>query len=80
MSATHEDGGYWLLGADGGISTSVTVPSHDSTGNIRLNEPVDGIAVAPNGAGFTLVGPDGGVFTNGSGPPRNRTDHSMGLE
>src|SRR6185437_14674166 len=35
-------------------------------GNIRLNQPVVGMAATPNGAGYWLVAADGGIFTYGA--------------
>jgi hypothetical protein len=37
-------GGYWLVGSDGGIF-SFRAPFLGSTGNIKLNQPIDGMAV-----------------------------------
>ena len=38
---------------------------HGSTGGIRLNRPIVGIAATPTGNGYWLVADDGGVFCFG---------------
>ncbi|MFT5531552.1 MAG: hypothetical protein ACI91O_001579, partial [Candidatus Poriferisodalaceae bacterium] len=38
---------------------------HGSTGNIRLNQPITGMAATPTGNGYWLVASDGGIFTFG---------------
>jgi hypothetical protein len=37
-------------------------PFHGSTGNIRLNQPIVGMAAGVNGSGYRFVASDGGVF------------------
>ena len=36
-----------------------------STGNVRLNKPIVGMAATPTGHGYWLVASDGGIFTFG---------------
>ena len=57
-------GGYYLLGGDGGVF-SYAGPFYGSTGSMRLNRPVDGMAVTPDGLGYWLVASDGGIFAFG---------------
>jgi hypothetical protein len=57
-------GGYWLVASDGGIF-SFNAPFFGSTGNIRLNQPIVGIAASGDGAGYWMAAADGGVFTFG---------------
>ena len=38
---------------------------HGSTGSLRLNKPVVGMAVTPDGGGYWLVASDGGIFAYG---------------
>jgi len=38
---------------------------HGSTGALRLNEPIVGIAATPDGGGYWLAASDGGVFNFG---------------
>ncbi len=58
-------GGYWLVGADGGVYALGGAPFEGSLGNLRLNAPVVGIAATPDAKGYWLVGLDGGVFSFG---------------
>lgn len=62
----REPGGYWLLGADGGIFAFGDARFHGSTGNLRLNAPVVAMSAQPNGGGYRFVATDGGIFSYGS--------------
>lgn len=62
IAADRNTGGYWLVGADGGVF-SFNAPFHGSTGNLRLDKPVVGIATDLNSQGYWLVAADGGVFS-----------------
>ena len=53
--------GYWLVASDGGIF-SFNAPFLGSTGSMRLNRPIVGMAPAPKGHGYWLVASDGGIF------------------
>ena len=57
--------GYWLVAADGGIFTFGDAPFYGSTGGLRLNQPIVGMAATPDGGGYWLVAKDGGIFTFG---------------
>ena len=57
--------GYWLVGADGGVFT-FGVRFAGSTGSLKLNAPIVGMAATPDRAGYWLVAKDGGVFAFGS--------------
>ena len=57
--------GYWLVASDGGVFAFGDAPFHGSTGAIRLNRPVVGMAATPSGRGYWLVASDGGVFAFG---------------
>ena len=46
-------------------SPTATPQFWGSTGSIRLNEPIVGMAPTPDGNGYWLVGQDAGVFTYG---------------
>ena len=65
-SNTHDRGGYWLLGADGGIFTFGNAKFFGSTGDRRLNRPVVTMAPTPDGGGYWLAAGDGGMFTFGN--------------
>ena len=53
--------GYWLTASDGGIF-AFDAPFSGSTGGMRLNQPIVGMAADPDGRGYWLVASDGGVF------------------
>ncbi len=59
------DQGYTLVAADGGIFNFGNSRFHGSTGNMKLNQPVIGMAHTPGGGGYWLVARDGGVFSFG---------------
>ena len=57
--------GYWVLGRDGGIFAFGEAGFFGSTGGLRLNRPVVGMAPTASGRGYWLVASDGGVFAFG---------------
>jgi hypothetical protein len=57
--------GYWQVASDGGIFTFGAAQFYGSTGSIRLNRPVVGMAATPDGKGYWLVASDGGIFAYG---------------
>jgi SpoIID/LytB domain protein len=57
--------GYWVGAADGGVFSFGGAAFHGSTGGMRLNRPVVGMAGTPSGRGYWLVASDGGIFTFG---------------
>ena len=63
--AAPEPGGYWLVAADGGVFPGGGAPFLGSTGAIRLNQPIVGMAATPSGRGYWLVASDGGIFSFG---------------
>ncbi len=64
MAATDAQG-YWLVAADGGIFTFGNAGYYGSTGSMKLNKPIVGMAATPDGKGYWLVAADGGVFNFG---------------
>ena len=60
-----KDQGYTLVGADGGIFTFGSAQFHGSTGDIKLNKPIIGMANKKGGTGYWLVASDGGIFSFG---------------
>ena len=64
-AAVAGPGGYWLVGADGGIFTFGGVPFWGSAGALHLQQPIIGLAPTPDGGGYWLVARDGGVFAYG---------------
>jgi hypothetical protein len=65
IAATPSGGGYYLVGADGGVFAFGDAAFYGSTGADHLAAPIVGMAVAAGGAGYWLVGADGGVFAFG---------------
>lgn len=61
-------GGYWLVGANGGIFSFGDARFYGSTGDLRLRQPVVAVAAAKNFGGYWLVAKDGGVFGFGGAP------------
>ncbi len=57
--------GYWFTASDGGVFTFGQDHFYGSTGNIKLNKPIVGMAATPDGEGYWLVASDGGVFAFG---------------
>ncbi|MEO7836981.1 MAG: hypothetical protein ABIS21_05010, partial [Acidimicrobiales bacterium] len=51
--------------SDGGIFAFGDARFFGSTGAMRLNKPVVGMAPTPTGAGYWLVASDGGIFSFG---------------
>ena len=65
MTPTPDQGGYWLVGADGGVFAFGDAPFLGSTGGMHINRPVVGMAPTPDGNGYWLVASDGGIFSYG---------------
>src|SRR5436190_160859 len=63
--STKSGKGYWVLGNDGGVFAFGGAAFHGSTGNMKLNKPVVGMAATPSGEGYWLVATDGGIFAFG---------------
>jgi hypothetical protein len=57
--------GYRMVASDGGIFTFGDAPFYGSTGDLRLNKPIVGMASTPTGDGYWLVASDGGIFAFG---------------
>jgi parallel beta-helix repeat protein len=58
-------GGYWMTASDGGIFNFGNAGFYGSTGGMRLNAPVVGVAQTRDQGGYLLATSDGGVFTFG---------------
>jgi hypothetical protein len=80
VSSRYVPGGYYQLGADGGVFSFGDAKFFGSTGGMKLNEPVVDMQSQPNSDGYRFVARDGGVFAYGSagfhgsmgGQPLNR--------
>jgi subtilisin family serine protease len=57
--------GYWMVASDGGMFSFGDAPFLGSTGDLRLNSPIVGMARTVTGRGYWLVAADGGIFTFG---------------
>ncbi|MCA1841983.1 MAG: hypothetical protein LC792_02085 [Actinobacteria bacterium] len=57
--------GYWFVAADGGIFSYGDSGFFGSTGALKLNQPIVGMAPTPTGRGYWFVAADGGVFSFG---------------
>jgi len=58
--------GYWLGASDGGIfNFGAGAAFFGSTGSIKLNKPIVGMAATPDSLGYWLVASDGGIFAFG---------------
>jgi Tol biopolymer transport system component len=57
--------GYWFVAADGGIFSYGDAGFLGSTGNLKLNQPIVGMAPTPTGRGYWFVAADGGIFSFG---------------
>jgi hypothetical protein len=64
-TAAPEQSGYWLVASDGGIFAFGNARFFGSTGAIKLNQPIVGVAPTPSGNGYWLVASDGGIFAFG---------------
>jgi SpoIID/LytB domain protein len=58
-------GGYWVNAGDGGVFSFGNAQFHGSTGGMRLNKPVVGMAATHDAGGYWEVATDGGVFSFG---------------
>ncbi|MGH9078304.1 MAG: hypothetical protein ACRDY0_12795, partial [Acidimicrobiales bacterium] len=57
--------GYRLVASDGGLFSFGDSTFYGSTGGIALNQPIVGMASAPQSGGYWLVARDGGIFSFG---------------
>jgi beta-glucanase (GH16 family) len=73
MGSTADGGGYWLVASDGGIFSFGDAKFYGSTGSIRLNKPIVGMASTTHGGGYWLVASDGGIFSFGDATFRGST-------
>lgn len=62
FTVKRPQGGYIVVGGDGGVFTYDAAPFFGSLGGIALNSPVVAAAWSPTGNGYWLLGADGAVF------------------
>ncbi len=65
IARTSDGGGYWLVGADGGVFAFGDATFHGSLANTHLAAAIVAAIPTPDGGGYWLVGADGGVFAFG---------------
>jgi hypothetical protein len=65
-NATSKVAAYWLVSSDGGIFAFGGASFYGSTGSIKLNQPIVGMAGTPTSNGYWLVASDGGIFAFGA--------------
>jgi hypothetical protein len=65
VATTPSGNGFWLVFANGTVSTSGDAGFFGSLAGVHLNQPVVGMAATPSGRGYWLVAGDGGVFSFG---------------
>ena len=58
-------GGYWINATDGGVFSFGNAQFYGSTGGMKLNKPVVGMAATHDAGGYWEVATDGGVFSFG---------------
>src|SRR5438105_14974596 len=68
MANTPDSQGYWNVASDGGIFAFGDAGFFGSTGNIKLNKPIVGLAPTPDGQGYAMAASDGGIFAFGDFP------------
>jgi hypothetical protein len=62
IAPSPDGGGYWLVGADGGVFAFGAAPYPGSMAGVPLAKPVAAIAADPATGGYFELGEDGGVF------------------
>jgi hypothetical protein len=65
--------GYWMVATDGGIFAFGDAPFLGSTGDLKLNRPIVGMASTCFGTGYWMVASDGGIFSFGAAPFQGST-------
>jgi hypothetical protein len=72
-AAAPDPAGYWVVGTDGGVYAYGAATFKGSTGALKLNRPMVGMAPTPTGQGYWLVASDGGIFSFGDARFRGST-------
>ncbi len=65
MASTPDGNGYWVVRADGAISTHGDAVNYGSMAGQPLVAPVTHVVATPDGKGYWEVAADGGIFTFG---------------
>ncbi len=65
MASTPTGDGYWLVDANGAVSSHGSAVGYGSMAGQHLNAPINHIVATPDGRGYWLVAADGGIFAFG---------------
>jgi hypothetical protein len=57
--------GYWVVAANGAVYSFGQAPYYGSAANVKLTQPMVGMAATADGRGYWTVASDGGVFSFG---------------
>jgi hypothetical protein len=68
FTLNRPQGGYMIVGGDGGVFTYEGAPFHGSLGGIALNQPIVAGAYTPSGNGYWLIDKEGAIFSFGDAP------------
>jgi hypothetical protein len=68
MAASHDDGGYWLVAATGGVLTFGDTVFYGPSPNEPPFSPTAAIAATPDGKGYWLLQPDDIAASFGTPP------------
>ena len=68
MARTPDGGGYWLVGADGGIFTFGNARFYGSEAGQGVQTPFVGVAPTPDGHGYWVAGESGNIYNFGDAP------------
>ena len=65
IASVASGGGYWVVRADGSVSSHGMATDHGSMAGEALAAPIRHIVGTPTGLGYWLVASDGGIFSYG---------------
>jgi Glycosyl hydrolases family 43 len=65
MTSTPDGNGYWLVDAQGAVSSHGSAITYGAMAGLHLNAPINHIVATPDGRGYWLVAADGGIFAFG---------------
>ena len=68
IAASPDGGGYWLVGADGGVFGFGDARFHGSTGRSGTGPPVVGMAPVTGGGGYLLANTAGVIYRGSVSP------------
>jgi hypothetical protein len=68
LAPTADGGGYWLVGADGGVFAFGDAGYHGSAIGMSQTSPIVGLAPTPSGDGYWELAANGSVYALGAAP------------